>query len=185
MAWIRVIDEGSAEGSLKEAYDRLKEGRGKVSNIMAVHALNPEAMEAYLGLYMSSMFGDSGLSRPEREMIAVVVSAANKCDYCINHHAAALDHYWKDGERLSRFISDFRSVEIPPRARAVLEYALKLTESPARVSEGDVDTLRKNGLSDPEILSVNLIVSYFNFVNRIALGLGVEFTEEEVGGYEY
>ncbi|RLE36543.1 peroxidase [Candidatus Acetothermia bacterium] len=185
MAWIRIIDESEAEGRLKEVYGRLKAGRGKVSNIMAVHSLHPEAMDAHLDLYMAIMFGESGLTRPEREMIAVVVSAVNRCSYCINHHAAALDHYWKDGERLSRFTSDFRSVELPPRIRAVLEYAEKLTRAPDEVSEEDIAPLREEGLSDSEILSVNLIASYFNFVNRIAIGLGVGSTPDEVSGYEY
>ena len=185
MAWIRIIDEAGAEGRLKEVYERLKAGRGKVSNIMAVHSLLPEAMDSHLDLYIAIMFGESVLSRAEREMIAVVVSASNNCHYCINHHAAALDHYWKDGERLSRFIDDFRSVDLPPRVRAVLTYAEKLTRTPDEVSEEDIVALREKGLSDSEILSVNLIASYFNFVNRIALGLGVEFTPDEVGGYEY
>ena len=183
MAWIRVIGEGAADGELREVYERLKAGRGKVSNIMAVQSLLPKAMDAHLDLYMTLMFGNSNLTRVEREMIAVVVSAANNCSYCINHHAAALDHYWKDSEKLSRFIADFRSVELAPRVRAILEYAEKLTRTPDWVSGGEITALRKEGLNDPEILAVDLIASYFNFVNRIALG--VEFTEEEVGGYEY
>ncbi len=185
MAWIRVIDEASAEGALRSVYQRLKEGRGKVSNIMAVHSLHPEAMRAHLDLYTSIMFGSSGLTRPEREMIALVVSLANRCRYCVDHHAETLNHYWKDGVKLSRFLADPGSVELSPRVRAILDYALKLTRNPDRVSEEDIEWLRNVGLSDSEILSVDLIASYFNFVNRIALGLGVETTPEEVGGYGY
>ncbi len=185
MAWIRVIEESEAGDALRDAYDQVKGARGKLSNIMAVHSLNPEAMTAHMQLYASILFGPSGLSREEREMIAVVVSATNRCPYCLRHHAAALHHYWKDDDRLQRFLQDNSAVELPARARAILDYARRLTERPSEIGEADVAGLRNHGLSDEDILTVNLIAAYFNFVNRIALGLGVAFTEEEVRGYRY
>lgn len=131
------------------------------------------------------MFGKSNLSREVREMIAVVVSTANKCDYCINHHAEALNFYWKNKEKLNHFISDFRSVEIESKVKSLLEYSYKLTVTPQNISSATIDNLRLSGWSDEDILLANLIISYFNFVNRIALGLGVEFSEDEVKGYKY
>jgi uncharacterized peroxidase-related enzyme len=76
-------------------------------------------------------------------------------------------------------------VELPERVKAMLNYVIKLTLTPAEAAEEDVDLLRGQGFSDKEILNVNLTTSYFNFVNRVALGLGVEFTEEEARGYKY
>lgn len=185
MSFVDVILEAEAEGKLAEIYDAIGGSRGKVSNIMRVHSLNPEAMQAHMELYMSVMFGRCGLSRAERELIATAVSATNDCAYCKNHHAVALDAYWEDRERVERFMDDWRSVQLSERERAMIEYSVKLTESPGEMGEDDVDGLREAGLCDEEILAVALVCGYFNFVNRIAQGLGVVFSEEEMAGYKY
>lgn len=185
MAFIKVIDEALAVGKLKEVYDDIAKSRGKLSNIMKIHSLHPDAMVKHMDLYKSIMFGKSNLSRELKEMIAVVVSVANKCEYCINHHAEALNFYWKNREKVELLISDFRSIETEPEVRLLLDYADKLTTTPNQISQPIIDELKSSGWRDEDILSVNLIISYFNFVNRIALGLGVEFSEEEVKGYNY
>jgi len=185
MAWIRVVDESEAGDDLLEVYQRIVQGRGKISNILAVHSLHPQALQAHMDLYMSIMFGPSGLSREEREMIAVVVSSADQCPYCIQHHAAALNHYWKDDEKLAKFTGSYGSVDLTPKMMSMLDYADKLTRTPGAMVEADVQQLKDCGLSDEDILGINLIVSYFNFVNRIALGLGVAFSADEIEGYKY
>jgi len=185
MAWIRVLDEHEADEELNAVYAEVKGSRGKLSNILSVHSLHPPALKAHMDLYMSIMFGKGDLSREEREMIAVVVSSADRCPYCIQHHAAALHHYWKNEAKLAAFVEDYRSIDLTPRLRCMLDYADKLTRRPHEVREEDVEALRAQGLADADVLLVNLIVSYFNFVNRIALGLGVSFSEDEVGGYKY
>lgn len=185
MIWIRVVDETEAQGRLKECYDEIKKARGKVANIMKVHSLQPDAMMAHLNLYKTIMFGPSGLSRRQRELLATVVSALNECAYCVRHHDEALRAYITDEIFISQVQRDYTRAPLDPKDRAMLNYAQKLTRSPARVTQQDVEQLRHAGFSDAEILSVNLIVSYFNFVNRIALGLGVEFTEDEAQGYQY
>lgn len=96
MAWIEVVDVDKATGKLKEIYNDITKRRGKLSNIMKAHSLRPDAMEKHLDLYISIMFGSSNLTREDRELIAVVGSSANHCEYCINHHAEALNHYWKN-----------------------------------------------------------------------------------------
>lgn len=185
MPYIEVISDDSATGELKAIYDGLTETRGKVANIMKIQSLNPRAMQTHLDLYLAIMFGRSKLKRSERELVAVVVSAANGCDYCVNHHSEALAHYWKDGERVARAARDPKTADLSDRELAMLGYATKLTRAPADVTEDDVAALRAQGFDDKDILDINLITSYFNFVNRIALGLGVEFSAEEVAGYEY
>ncbi len=184
MAWIKVIDESEAEGKLREIYQELKRERGKVANIMKVHSLNPPAMEAHMILYLGLMFGESELTREERELIATVVSAANRCAYCTNHHGEALNNYWEADEKLQRLVKDYRSLPLSERERGMLDYAVKLTKTPDKITEADIRWLRQCGFTDKSILDINLIVSYFNFVNRVALGLGVEFTPEEVRGYK-
>ena len=185
MAWIKQIVTNEAEGKLKDIYDSLRKKRGKVSNIIIAQSLNPDSMNGHMELYLSIMFNQSGLSRAERELIAVVVSSLNGCDYCINHHAEALNHYWKDDEKIKALIKDYKSIDLSIRTLAILKYAEKLTLSPTLVSEHEISNLRIHGLSDENILNINLIVSYFNFANRVAAGLGVEFSEEEITGYNY
>ncbi len=185
MPFIKVIEEENAEGQLKEVYTNIIKTRGKLSNIMKIHSLNPDAMLKHLDLYKSIMFGESNLSRELKEMIAVVVSVCNKCEYCINHHAEALNFYWKDKTKLQQFISNFRSIETTPENRSILEYAELLTLLPEQISKSTIDELVNSGWNDEDILLANLIISYFNFVNRIVLGLGVEFSQGEVKGYKY
>ena len=183
MSWIKEITVSEAEGQLAKTYAELIEKRGKVSNILMVHSLNPAAMNNHLDLYMTIMFGKSGLSRAEREAIAVVVSANNDCAYCVGHHAEALGHYLKDKETISLLAAADGLETLEPRLSNIVRHAEKLTNAPGAMTESDLGELRAVGLSDKDILDLTLIVGYFNFVNRIALGLGVSFNEEELTGY--
>lgn len=184
MSWIKIIDVESASGALKESYRKLLDKRGKVSNIMSVQSLDAKAMEHHLDLYTHLMFKRSGLSRAERESIAVVVSAANNCAYCVSHHAEMLAHYEKDNALLKQMLSDVNFMSLPDRRSALLRYAHRLTTQPGSMREVDIDGLREAGLGDEDILDVNMLVAYFNFVNRIALGLGVDYSDEEMAGYK-
>ena len=183
MSWIEQIDVTDAGPRLAEIYAELIEKRGKVSNILKIHSLNPDAMGNHLDLYMTIMFGQSGLSRAEREAIAVVVSAENDCAYCVSHHAEALRRYIKDQETLDMLMAADDLGTLEPRLSTIARHAEKLTSAPSAMTESDLDELRVVGLNDRDILDLTLIVGYFNFVNRIALGLGVTFSEEEMSGY--
>lgn len=185
MTWIKTVNEPDADAALKEIYKRIRSTRGKVSNIMRIQSLNPAVMEAHLNFYLSIMFKSSNLKREEREMIAVVVSRANGCSYCINHHAEALNFYWKDRQRVQNFIEDYRNIALPSSSRKMLDYAVQLTRYPDSIRESDIGQLRSAGFKDRAILDITLITGYFNFVNRLANGLGVEFSSDEMAGYQY
>ncbi|MFW6196681.1 MAG: peroxidase-related enzyme [Thermoplasmatota archaeon] len=185
MSWLEEIEEENADERLKEVYERIKGDRGKLSNIMKVHSLMPSAMDDHMNLYMSIMFKERTLSREMCELIGVVVSNENGCEYCVNHHAEALNHYWKDKIRIEELKEDYYKAGLDEKQSILVDYAVKLTNSPDEIQEGDIDELKDVGFSDENILNINLVASYFNFVNRIALGLGVEFSEKEMKGYEY
>lgn len=188
IARIRIVEPGEAEGFLKSVYEEIKEKRGKIANIHKVFSLRPQAMKEHLDLYLSIMYPrlkGPRLERAEREAIAVVVSSLNKCRYCIEHHKEALSHFIREREVVEALASDYKGAPVDSRLRAILRFAEKLTLEPWDVTERDVNDLRRLGLSDEEILDVVLVASYFNFINRIALALGVEFDEEEVAGYKY
>jgi len=185
MSWIDQINEEKATGKLKIIYQEIEKKRGKLSNVMRIHSLNPDAMQKHMDLYISIMFAGSALKREERELIAVVVSSTNQCSYCIKHHAEAILYYWKDNDRLTKILEDFHHADLSKNVIAMLEYVEKLTKIPNEIRKSDIDNLKRMGFSDKTILDINLITSYFNFVNRIILGLGVEFSDDEVKGYKY
>ena len=184
MLWIQVIEKDEASEYLKEIYNEISSKRGKLSNIMKVHSLNPEAMKKHTELYLTLMFGSSNISREDRELIAVVVSSANYCDYCVKHHAEALNHYWKDDKKIKSLIDNYRSNVLSEKKQNMLDYVYKLTNKPNEVSRKDIEVLKDSDFSDEDILNINLITCYFNFVNRIALGLSVEFSSNEISGYK-
>lgn len=184
MSWIEQIEESQASGELARVYEELVAKRGKVSNILKVHSLNPGALQKHLDLYMHLLFARSGLSRAEREAIAVVTSATNNCAYCVTHHAEALSRYEQDQQAVNELIQGLKFEERTDRTSVMLRYAEKLTREPDRMQEADIERLREAGFSDRDILDINLVTSYFNFVNRIALGLGVRFSDEEAAGYK-
>ncbi len=185
MSWIKIIDEKHADGELKKIYDEISKKRGKLSNIMRIHSLNPKAMKKHMEFYLSIMFNKSNLSREEREIIAVFVSSLNNCKYCINHHAEALNFYWKDRKRITMLLKDYKKADLSKKEKSMLDYVSILTKEPYKTRKKDIEKLRKVGFVDEDILDINLITSYFNFVNRVAVGLGVEFSDEEVKGYKY
>jgi len=145
-----------------------------------VHSVSPEAMTAHLDLYRRLMFGRSELSRREREAIAVAVSATNACHYWMHHHGEALRRAGGDPDEVAAFVRGDSGALPDARSRRLLAFALKLTRTPQAIEAGDLHALRDAGLSDAGVHDVAAVTAYFNFVNRIALGLGVEL--EAAGG---
>lgn len=186
MAWIKVIGKEEAIGELKEIYEDLEKKRGKLAHIHTILSQNPAGLVAHMDLYMTLMFGSSPLKRYQREMIGVVVSATNECAYCVQHHAEALDHYWKDEEKVELFAKDHTMIELSAADRSICEYAAQLTEKPVLVNEDlYIEPMRAAGLDDRAIVDAAQIIAYFNFVNRLVLGLGVEIEADSGVGYKY
>lgn len=185
MPWIHVVEEDEADGTLKQAYAAVKGKRGKVANILKIHSLLPQTMVGHLDFYTQIMFAPGALNRRQRELVATVVSVANRCDYCIRHHAEALQAYVKDQAFVDQVVEDYTGAALSAAERAMCDYAVKLTQTPHEVDESDVEGLRQAGLNDRAALQLALVTGYFNFVNRVALGLGVSFSEDELRGYTY
>jgi len=186
MSFIDIIEPEEATGSLKEIYEDLEKKRGKLARIHKVQSLNPQTIVTHMDLYMSIMFSKSPLSRAQREMMAVVVSAENRCEYCQLHHGEALNHYWKDRKKVQQLREDYNKLDLDNLDARLCRLARKLTLKPGDIDEEkDVQPLKNMGLSDRALLDAVLVVSYFNFVNRMVQGLGVETDEEEVQGYKY
>ena len=172
----------AAPTELRRIYDTVRTQRGKVTHILSVQSLDPPSLQHQFDLYMHLMFSPGPLSRREREAIAVTVSAANRCGYCIAHHLEALQRCEKDDAVLTA-VQDAPDRLADPRLRGMLRYARQLTVSPHTMGEMQVAELRAQGLTDQDVLRINLVTAYFNFVNRVALGLGVAADAGEIAGY--
>lgn len=187
MAYINTVSFDESDGDLKEIYEKLVETRGKIAEVHKIHSLNPQVLVAHMDLYMKIMFGKSPLKRYQREMLGVVVSAKNNCSYCINHHQQALLAYWKDEGRTEMlYDSETRKNAGLSDAELLLcRFADELTSNDTDTYEERVESLKEMGVSDREILDAVQVIAYFNFVNRMVLGLGVTYTEDEIKGYKY
>lgn len=183
---IKIIEPEEATGRLKEIYDDIVKKRGKLADVHKIQSLRPESIVHHMDLYLEIMFSKSELSRAEREMMAVVVSAANGCEYCQLHHAQALNHYWKNDEKINNLRIDFENAGLSTRELVLCSFANLLSVRPeAYADEKYFGPMKKIGLTDNGILDATLVVSYFNFVNRMVLALGLEAEEDELKGYKY
>jgi len=122
--------------------------------------------------YDELMRGESELTKAQREMIALVVSTQNRCHYCIVSHGAALRKLTEDPALVDTLASNYKYAPLDERERAMLDYAVKLTEESSRCTEADVQRLREADWSDEGILDIAQVAAMFNFTNRLASGLG-------------
>ena len=186
MARIEVITPDKAEGDLKDIYEQLIKSRGKIAGVHMIQSLNPKTIITHMDLYMSIMFEQSPLHRYQREMLAVITSLYNSCRYCIEHHKQALLHYWKDESKVTTLLSDYPNAAISSKDRVLCKMAHYLTIKPDHEGKDELfKELRAHQASDREILDATLVISYFNFVNRMVLNLGVDLEEDRGQGYIY
>jgi uncharacterized peroxidase-related enzyme len=174
MAWIQVIGPEAADGQLRDIYREIESARGGIADLHQVQSLNPRALRAHLELYRAVMFARSTLSRITRERIAVVVSAANRCAYCVAHHSEALRQLGDDPAVVESIARGESPVQLEPAELTLLSWARIAALRPHEGSDGDVQGLRSRGFDDKAILDAALTVAYFSFVNRLVLVLGVE-----------
>ena len=147
---------------------KCREKLGLVPNVIASYLFDEEKLRGFTAIYNGLMLAESGLSKLEREMIAVVVSSANRCYYCLVAHGAAVRELSGDpilGEILAK---NYRVAELPARQRAMLDFAVKMTERSHAIEEPDRQALRDVGLSDAEIWDIAAVASFFNMSNRMA-----------------
>lgn len=141
---------------------------GFVPNVLATYAFDNAKLEAFVGMYNDLMLGESGLSKLEREMIAVAVSSHNRCYYCLSAHGAAVRQYSGNPLLGEQIVMNYRVARLNKRQRAMLDFSVKLTASPGSVEEGDRERLRRAGFSDRDIWDIAAVVGFFNMSNRVA-----------------
>jgi uncharacterized peroxidase-related enzyme len=174
LTWLRAPDERDLPADVTALFEAPREKLGFVPNVLRLYALRPRHLVLWNDHYEELMKGESGLSKAEREMIAVVVSVANRCKYCIAAHSAALRKLTKDPALADAIAADHRTAAVEPRVRAMLDYARKLTLRPAEMAKADVDALRAAGWTDEDVMDIAEVTGMFNLTNRMASGLGWE-----------
>ncbi len=141
---------------------------GMVPNVLRAYAFDIAKLNAFTGMYNDLMLADSGLSKLEREMIAVVVSSINRCWYCQVAHGAAVRALSGDPMLGEAMVMNYRAADLDARQRATLDFAAKLTEAPAKMGEGDREALRAVGFSERDIWDIASVAAFFNMTNRVA-----------------
>ena len=151
---ITALDLPAAELSAQtqKYFDVCRERLGMVPNVLQAYTFDEAKLTAFTAMYNDLMLADSGLSKLEREMIAVVVSSINKCYYCLTAHGAAVR-------------------QLSGRQRAMLLFAEKMTEQPAKIEEADRQALRAAGFTDRDIFDIASTTGFFNMTNRVATGI--------------
>ena len=185
MTWIKTVSHEEASGRTREVYDRILKERDHVANIFLAQGLDPSVLEKNMELYQEILLGEGPLSREEREMMAVIVSAANRCAYGAVHHCEALEKVEHDSGVLYKLMKEYSQKAETPRNKALLAYAAKVTLDPKDITADDIADMREAGLSDEEILRATLVAAYFNFSNRISLSLGVDLEKGRTRNYRY
>lgn len=163
-----VPDAATLDEDLQAVWAKCVDKLGFVPNVYATYSLRPQRLRNFMALYNEVMLAPSGLSKLEREMVAVVVSSANRCYYCLVAHGAAVRRLSGDPELGEMLALNWRVAALPPRQRAMLDFAWKLTTASHLVDEADRATLRDHGLSNADIFDLAETVGLFNLSNRMA-----------------
>ncbi|TCM75460.1 peroxidase-related enzyme [Rhodovulum steppense] len=158
----------------RKYFDICAERLGLVPNVLRAYAFDIAKLNAFTAMYNDLMLGPSGLSKLEREMIAVVVSSINRCWYCQVAHGAAVRELSGDPALGEAMVMNYRAAKLDARQRAMLDFAAKLTEDSHRIEDSDRQALRDLGFSDRDIWDIAAVAGFFNMSNRIASASGME-----------
>jgi uncharacterized peroxidase-related enzyme len=162
------LDQAKLTPAMTAYFKKCQDKLGFIPNVLVAYAFDMAKLESFVALYNDLMLGPSGLSKLEREMIAVAVSSQNRCYYCLTAHGAAVRQYSGDPLLGEQLVMNYRVARLNKRQRAMLDLAVKLTASPANVEETDRERLRRAGFSDRDIWDIAAVAGFFNMSNRVA-----------------
>ncbi|MBW3099179.1 peroxidase-related enzyme [Pseudohoeflea coraliihabitans] len=165
---LSIAREKDLSESMQAYFAKCDEKLGMIPNVLQSYAFNSDKLEAFVNFYNDLMLAPSGLSKLEREIIAVAVSSANHCYYCLTAHGAAVRQLSGSPELGEQMVMNFRAADLDPRQTAMLEFALLLTEAPDRIVEEDRQQLRDVGFTDRDIWDIASVAAFFNMTNRLA-----------------
>lgn len=163
-----VPDPATLDDDLQAIWAKCMEKLGFVPAVYSAYSLKPQRLRNFMAMFGEVMFADSALTKLEREMIAVVVSSANRCYYCLVAHGAEVRRLSGDPELGEMMALNYRVAPLVPRQRAMLDFAWKLTTTPWLVEEADREALRGHGFENGDIFDLAETVGFYNLSNRMA-----------------
>ena len=155
-------------------FDLCAEKLGLVPNVLRAYAFDIAKLNAFTAMYNDLMLAPSGLSKLEREMIAVAVSSENKCWYCLVAHGAAVRQLSGNPALGEAMVMNYRVADLTPRQRAMLDFAVLMTKASYSIEEADRDRLRAVGFTDRDIFDIASVAGFFNMSNRVASAIAME-----------
>jgi len=162
------LEPAKLSPAMSAYFKKCEDKLGFVPNVLVAYAFDMTKLETFVAMYNDLMLGESGLSKLEREMIAVAVSSQNRCYYCLTAHGAAVRQYSGNPLLGEHLVMNYRVARLSKRERAMLDFAVKLTAQPWSVEEGDRERLRRAGFTDRDIWDISSIAGFFNMSNRVA-----------------
>jgi len=153
---------------IKKYFDLCKDRLGLIPNVLKAYSHNTEKLNTFTNMYNEIMLGESGLTKLQREMIAVVVSSINRCFYCQVAHGATVRELSKNPELSEELIMNYNIANISEKDKEMLKFSEKLTTSSYKIDESDRELLRKKGFNDSDIWDIASVVGFFSMSNRIA-----------------
>ncbi|WP_293798572.1 peroxidase-related enzyme [uncultured Bosea sp.] len=162
------LKPGALSAENQAYFAKCQEKLGFVPNVLTSYAHDDAKLTAFAAFYNDLMLAPSGLSKLEREMIAVAVSSVNRCYYCLTAHGAAVRQLSGDPVLGELLVMNYRAAELSARHRAMLDFSVKLTETPHLIGEGDREALCKAGFGERDIWDIGAVASFYNMSNRMA-----------------
>ncbi|MGL5114281.1 MAG: peroxidase-related enzyme [Beijerinckiaceae bacterium] len=162
------LPQAALSPAMAAYFQKCRDKIGYVPNVLLAYAHDMAKLEAFAAFYNDLMLAPSGLSKLEREMIAVVVSAENRCFYCLTAHGAAVRQLSGRPELGEMLVMNYRAAPLTPRERAMLDFAAMMTIASHRIEEADRQALREVGFTERDIWDIAAVASFFNMSNRMA-----------------
>lgn len=173
-----VPEDDELPGNLQSLFRKAKEKLGFVPNVFRQYAYRPERFSAWFAHFLPLHEPTPNLSKADREMVAVVVSQANRCTYCLVSHGHDLRAELGDPMLADHISYNWRTADLDERQRAICAYVDKLTVTPGEVDPANLEHLLTVGLSKEEIWDVVELASMYAFTNRLALATGMQPNRE-------
>lgn len=175
---LRPLDRDALSPTMQAYYAKCEEKLGFIPNVLLAYGFNVQKLENFIAMSDETLLARSGVSRLERELIAVVVSSINHCYYCIATHGARVREMSGDPQLGEIIAMNYRAAELSPKQRTMLDFAAKLTETPHIIGETDRQSLRDAGWSDADIWDIAATAAFFNMSNRMASAVEMRPNDE-------
>ncbi len=163
-----VPDIKDLPDDIRERILAVQEKSGFVPNVFLALAHRPDEFRAFFAYHDAIMEKQSGLTKAEREMIVVATSAINQCQYCVVAHGAILRVRAKNTLIADQVATNYRKADISPRQKAMLDFALKVTQAAYEIGDADYETLRGHDFNDEDIWDIGAVSAFFGLSNRMA-----------------